>query len=778
MATPATPVRGVRGAEFVALLILCGAIWAGFAGAGEPRVVPATSAPTTFSAERAMADLRVIAAGPHPVGSAPHDRIRDYLVDRLRALGCGDVHIQSATGFNTLDGPIAATIANVVCRVRGTAPGPALLLTAHYDAVPRGPGAGDDAAGVAAILETLRALHSSPSLARDVIIVFSDAEEEGLLGAEAFVNLHPWAKDVGTVLNFDGRGDTGPVYMFQTSPGNAPLIAAVAAGVDDARTNSLTGEVYRHLPSDTDLSIWLDSDHEVGALNFAHVGGFTHYHTPIDDIASLDRRVVQHMGDYALGLARELGKSGQGPVRTIDAIYFNAPIIGVVRYDASLAVPIAIVEMLLVVLLIGVAARRRTLSAGGIGRGALLFIAILVVPTAGTWIAWTVIRPLHPGYGDILQGDPYNAGWYLLACAGFTAAVAIALSRRFERRTTAFELAAASLLAWGIIGTLIAFALPGASYMTAWPLLALIIGAVAWLAATRHEHRPSAVIALTAVPVLVLWPPIIVALESALTVNLLAFCALLISLVATLLILPLRLAGGLRRSLVMVSITVCVAALVVAEVTSGFTASRKDPDSLLYLHDAASGQAWWVTLDRRADQWTSTALDHPVRRAFDGWGVAPAGMQLLSHAATSTPPDSTPAGTATTAVEANGRRVHLHLPQAAPGESIELAVDTTVAVSDMTINGRVLANGRNDRYRPQYHPGANGDILRYFGVPADGLDLWFTVHAAGPVTINILSATSGLPATSSGPLPPRPATLMSKPFVPTDVTITRRTMVL
>ena len=71
------------------------------------------------------------------------------------------------------------------------------------------------------------------------------------------------------MLNFDNRGDAGPVFMFQTSPGNAPLIDMLADAVPGARTNSLTGEVYRHLPSDTDLSIWLHSAYAVGALNFA-----------------------------------------------------------------------------------------------------------------------------------------------------------------------------------------------------------------------------------------------------------------------------------------------------------------------------------------------------------------------------------------------------------------------------------------------------------------------------------------------------------------------------
>src|ERR1019366_6367348 len=130
-------MRGGRASEVVATLILVLGTWLGFATAGLPHVVSATAPPTAFSADRAMPDLRAITATPHSTGTTAHDRLRDYLVDRLRAVGLTEVHVQSATGFNTLDGPIAATVANVVARKRGTAGGPAILLTAHYDAVPR-----------------------------------------------------------------------------------------------------------------------------------------------------------------------------------------------------------------------------------------------------------------------------------------------------------------------------------------------------------------------------------------------------------------------------------------------------------------------------------------------------------------------------------------------------------------------------------------------------------------------------------------------------------------
>ena len=71
--------------------------------------------------------------------------------------------------------------ANVLARLKGKGPRgkKVLMFCAHYDSVHAGPGAGDDASGVAVVLETLRALKAGPPLDRDLIVLFDDGEEDG-----------------------------------------------------------------------------------------------------------------------------------------------------------------------------------------------------------------------------------------------------------------------------------------------------------------------------------------------------------------------------------------------------------------------------------------------------------------------------------------------------------------------------------------------------------------------------------------------------------------------
>jgi hypothetical protein len=72
---------------------------------------------------------------------------------------------------------------------------------------------------------------------------------------------------------------------------------------------------------------------------------------------------------------------------------------------------------------------------------------------------------------------------------------------------------------------------------------------------------------------------------------------------------------------------------------------------------------------------------------------------------------------------------------------------------------------------PQYHVGPDGALLHYYGVPEEGIDLWFTITMTRSNAIRVMTAVEGLPGTTAGPLPPRAAGMMSKPFVATDMTM-------
>ncbi len=742
---------------------------------GSPHPAPASAPPARFSAARALLDVRNIAGTTHAIGSREHDRVRDWVVARLREVGVDTIEIQRATGFNTTSGPIAAPVDNVVALRRGTRPsGKALVLMAHYDAVPGSLGAGDDGAGVAVILETLRALKNAPPIANDLLVIITDAEEPGLLGAEAFVHLHPWARNAAVVLNFEGRGTSGPVLMFQTSPGNGALIGALAASVSTSRSNSLMGDVYRQLHNDTDLSIWLDAAPAVGAMNFAHIGGFTRYHTPLDNVDQLDARTVQHMGDYALGLARQFGGMDLTLPARPDAVYFDVPLLGVVHYPAALALPLGLLAALLAGAVIVVLSLRGLVTVRGALRGTIALIAALLIPALTTWAAWRAVMLLHPGFADILHREPYNATWYFVAGAIGSVWMVFSVYRHALRNATAIELMVAPLIASSIAAIALALLLPGGSYLVTWPLLGST--AIAWRLQQPRSAGQVVALVLLSIPLLIVWIPLIRSLEVALTMQAISSLAMLAAFVAVQLMPAVAPDGAAWRGMRLIGLGAIMAALVIAEIKAPFSEARPRPDSLFYLSDLDLGQAWWVTWDRSADTWTRPALGaSPRPMSLATYHLGQASQQYLATPASPAEiflpqvllvaSDSAP----------GGRHVRLHVGGIATSRSWSLYVDDPrIMVSDMVIDGRPLPSGTRGAYSDDYRMGRDGLVLKYVGTRTEGADIEFTIHADDAAPFRFVAVTPGLPAMNGNSFPVRPAGLMSKPFVVTDAVITTR----
>src|SRR5205814_1886770 len=110
-------------------------------------------------------------------------RAREYIAGRLRRLGF-DVRLQEADAVDQPRG-LTAHVINIIAVRAGKRP-EAIALVSHYDSVPDGPGAADDALGVATCLEAARVL-SAPPLAHSLFVIVTDGEEAGLMGARAAV---------------------------------------------------------------------------------------------------------------------------------------------------------------------------------------------------------------------------------------------------------------------------------------------------------------------------------------------------------------------------------------------------------------------------------------------------------------------------------------------------------------------------------------------------------------------------------------------------------------
>ncbi|RZJ02775.1 MAG: M20/M25/M40 family metallo-hydrolase [Brevundimonas sp.] len=306
-----------------------------------PPPVPATAPATDFSAARAMVDVREIAQRPHPVGSADHIRVRTLLLERMAALGL-------QTSIQT--GPFSPEAVQRIERNGGSATGleltnlvgvlpgrdprlPAVALMAHYDTVPVSAGAADDTAGVAAILETVRAIRARGPADRTLVVLLTDGEELNLDGARVFWGGHPLRDRIGAVVNLEARGGGGRAMMFETGRGNAQTIGLFArTGVratGGVSSNSLAVFVYELMPNGTDFT--LPKERGVQGINLAFIGRPAQYHARASTPDALDRGSVQHIGSQALETADALLRAAALPAATRNVVYsdlFGRVIVG------------------------------------------------------------------------------------------------------------------------------------------------------------------------------------------------------------------------------------------------------------------------------------------------------------------------------------------------------------------------------------------------------------------------------------------------------------------
>jgi hypothetical protein len=364
------------------------ALWIALSQIPHPRPIPlpADASVSEFSAARAIEHVRAIAQKPHPLESAEHDRVRDYIVSELTKQGLAP---QIESGFSELNwGKYHASgnVQNLIARLPGSANTRPVMLAAHYDSVPRGPGAGDDGHGVGVLLETLRALRFGPPLRNDVIFLITDGEERGLLGALLFVREHPWRSEPGVTLNFEARGTSGPAVMFETSTGNQWLIRGLQSAVPDAIATSVAYEIYRRMPNNTDLTIFKRGG--LAGMNFAFIEHPEYYHTAQDTVEHLDPVSVQEQGRYALSLTRWFGNRDLTVHPSGDAVYFTTAFTSLIVYPAKFAVMLA---MLILLGAIAAAGRRRGIGALLLLLAALDMWASVVAPGITYLIDWPLL---------------------------------------------------------------------------------------------------------------------------------------------------------------------------------------------------------------------------------------------------------------------------------------------------------------------------------------------------------------------------------------------------
>jgi Zn-dependent M28 family amino/carboxypeptidase len=130
---------------------------------------------------------------------------------------------------------------NIIAQTKTGSTTDVVMLGAHLDSVPEGPGINDNGSGVAAVLETAVQLGNSPEVHNAVRFGFWGAEELGLIGSRNYVESLDLdaLKSIALYLNFDMLASPNPGYFTydgdQSLPADArgqPVVPEGSAGIE------------------------------------------------------------------------------------------------------------------------------------------------------------------------------------------------------------------------------------------------------------------------------------------------------------------------------------------------------------------------------------------------------------------------------------------------------------------------------------------------------------------------------------------------------------------
>lgn len=732
-----------------------------------------------FNMGNAYGHIEAMASVPHFVGTEAHKATREYILAQLEEMGL-PAQVQDSfpqtIGINKKWSGAVQT-KNIMAKIPGKGSSKALLLLSHYDsAVHSAVGASDDASGVAVILETVRMyLATGKQPKNDIIILFTDAEEIGLLGASVFVNEHPWAKEVGLVLNFEARGSGGPSYMLlETNGGNKNLIEHFkAANTAYPVANSLVYSIYKMLPNDTDLTVFRE-DGDIDGFNFAFIDDHYDYHTAQDTPGRLDANTLAHQATYLWPLLNYFSGADLDTVKSKEeSVYVTLPYIGMVSYPFSWVLPMALGLAVLFLMVIVMGILKGKLQVRRIFIGFLPIFIFLIISGLVAYFGWQLLELVYPRYTDILHGFTYNGHWYIAAFISLTIALGFPIYSRYVKNYPLENLFVAPFFLWLVINILLSFYLPGAGFFS----IAIIIGSMYLAVYVFWEQLSYRLLwfSLLSIPVLFVFVPLIVMFPVALGLDMLFIGTVLTALVFMIL-LPV-LSGFAPGKMGILFVLTSALLFIGADLNSDYTINRKKPNSLIYVLDADQDKAYWASYDNELDDYTDQVLGpEPNKGPYDSLTASSKyNSKIQWHVETA--PKTIVQPTVKIwgdTIMGNNRKLNFTIAPQRSANRIDLFTEHPVVFNKILINGKTYPMAKNNSYVLKTTEKRNQLISYYLTDNRERLNVEIVLEKNQVPDLILYEVSYDLLESMQFNLTPRADYMMPKPFVINDAIIVKK----
>ena len=762
-----------------------------------PKAVPGDAPLEEFSAVRAMKHLEHIASKPHSIGTDEHIKVRNYIIDELKKVGTKP-ELQIAELYYP-DSYIAATVGNIIVKLPGTETGKAVLIMGHYDSVVDSYGASDDGSAIITMLETLRLLQLKKPFKNDIIFLFTDGEEVGLLGAKAFIDNHPFAEDVGIVLNFESSGTSGQSLMFETSTDNNWIISEFAKAVPYPAANSLSYEIYRNMPNDTDLTPFKNAGYK--GFNFAYIESRFDYHTLGDNISNTSVESIQHHGSYAVALIQHFGNIDLNNSEKGNAVYFNTIGSWFVHYSYRLIIPFLILTCLCLIFILFIGFRKKIIRPLRSLFGFFAFIIHLAIaPLIVTLIYFILIKYFPDNdfrllfynqkvllLGFVLISASISFGFYKLLISGIkirhvivffalvlilliwsglislitvsaSLAISVIIYFLYRKPTNVWELSVGSVFSWAIIMVIIGLMMPGASYLFTWPLIFSLIPIGIYFFnknRTGYSVIQIGLFLIFALPALLWFSNITLLFLVAMGLKMAGGAILFTVLCLSLLVVHIEIIAKVKAWFVpVVAFALGLFFLLYGSIGAEYSETHKKQNSLIYGTDGNTGENFLTSYDHQTDEWTVNFLtDQPdtsnlndffsfserdfLKKSVDLKPLAAPSLEILHDS-----------------VSEDRRQLKLHIASGRKADNLFIQIRSNSDLMKASINKSRM----KDLQRVN---GTDWYLIKYFAFPDEGIDITLNLDNKQEIEIHLIDFVYGLPDLLEVQKYPRPSNMMS-----------------
>lgn len=762
---------------FAIFLLFAGLIALQITNQGMPGVKSLYAPPREFSAERAKVHVREISKKIHPTGSRENREVKEYIIGVLRSLGIKP-EVQRTFVQNSLFPNIyfAGNVENIVAHLPGKKRGRAILFVSHYDSMYSSYGACDDGAGVAAALEAIRAIKAGYSLKNDLIFLFTDGEESGLLGAGAFFKEHPLMKNIKYVFNFEARGCGGPAIMFETGRQDGEIVSDFIRFASYPVGNSLTNAIYNMLPNDTDFSIFKRAG--MSGLNFAFIEKLPFYHTPLDKYENLEPQSLQHHGENILSLANYFGDLDTKSKKKSDLIYFRLFGNAIVSFDSGL-IPIFMLLIFALVVFLGYAIKKRE----KINKWkALLIIPIVLISSilvsAIGYFIWFLITRIHQGYQWFILGEPYNGYIYKMAFSILAVLSIFFLVDKILKKISFTEFFLGVNLFWLISFILTGIFIKEAGFVFLWPLLFSLISLALFIFLKEMPHKEVILIILQ-IPAVLLGTDLVYLLNQAIPVKFIFINIFILSIFSfiTLPLLKALLERG-RMVLFLIMGVAFIGLMAAGSISGGFSESRPKPGAIFYAFSQDQNKAFWLSCDNGIDRWNSQFFnqggglqENPLKYFFPIFNKCLlTGKDFLRAKAPLPDSGNGPSIKILSDSTGNTRKLTLRVSSQRRAKHILLFIkedSKNKKIGNIVINGQRLEGTLPDKIKPGYRLLEkeinlyNWISMSIQGLDENGLILKMETEKNHKVNILVVDLLPGLPRLKGFDIRVRPRYMMS-----------------